>query len=84
MCYANVNSQEDVSIIGRVLGIVTVVCAVLIILLVASGCGPKMQLGQGTKIEIKADNGAKQTINVGNKSVIVTPNTTIPLGAIAQ
>lgn len=37
MCYANVNSQEHASIIGRVIDWMTVVSAVLIILIV-TGC----------------------------------------------
>lgn len=48
------------------------------------GCGPKQQLGQGARmsIDIKADNGSTQNVWIGSKSVVVTPNVSIPASTL--
>ena len=81
MCYAAVSGLDSASSGGFVERMLNVVIVALSLLALA-GCGPKCQMGQGAKIEIWADHGATQTVNIGNKTVTVTPNLSVPASAL--
>lgn len=80
MCYAAVSGRDSVSS-GGFVGRMLIVAIVALSLLVLVSCGPKSQLGQGAKVEIKADNGSTQNVYIGNRTTVTTPTATVTVPA---
>lgn len=69
----NAHSPSGASIMGRVDRTVTVVSVAILILLIASGCGPTIR---NSVVTINNESG---TVNVGNKDVSVPIRAQVPM-----
>lgn len=73
----NVRSPEHASIMEVATWIATAVFVALMILTLVSGC-MRLTIGQGAKLEIKAEAGSTQTVSIGDKRVNIPVSATIP------